>query len=439
MPNDTLPVAILGAGPVGLAAAAHLIGRGITPAIFERGESAGAAVAAWGHVRVFTPWRYIVDSAARELLDTVDWTPPDPDDLPLGREIVARYLAPLAAHPRVADVLRTGATVTSVTRAGLSKIDSGGREAAPFAVHWQDETGAPHQTLARAVIDASGTWYQPGPIGIDGHPVPGEAEARDRIAYGIPDVLGADEASYAGARVLLIGAGHSAANVLLELERLRREAPGTRIYWARRRASLARLVGGGATDELAARGQLGLAAEQLVASGKVETLAPFAVQRIERAGAALSVTAIKDARPVTLEVDRIVVATGFRPNLDLLRELRIESDPVMEAPPRLAPLIDPNLHSCGTVPPHGVTELSQPETDAFVVGMKSYGRAPTFLMLTGYEQVRSIAAHLAGDEAAAREVHLSLPETGICGGPAEATTSSCCGGPRSSTAAPACC
>ncbi|SCF83810.1 hypothetical protein GA0115254_118614 [Streptomyces sp. Ncost-T10-10d] len=82
----------------------------------------------------------------------------------------------------------------------------------------------------------------------------------------------------------------------------------------------------------------------------------------------------------------------------------------------LAPLIDPNQHSCGTVYPHGAKELAHPEQDVYVVGMKSYGRAPTFLAMTGYEQVRSVAAALAGDNEAAERVELTLPETGVCGG-----------------------
>ena len=98
----------------------------------------------------------------------------------------------------------------------------------------------------------------------------------------------------------------------------------------------------------------------------------------------------------------------------MLREIRLELDEVVEAPRRLAPLIDPNVHSCGTVEPHGVDELRHPEKDFFVVGMKSYGRAPTFLLATGYEQVRSVAAHLDGDLEAARQVKLVLPATGVC-------------------------
>ncbi|MFG1858993.1 hypothetical protein ACGFJT_44660, partial [Actinomadura geliboluensis] len=107
-------------------------------------------------------------------------------------------------------------------------------------------------------------------------------------------------------------------------------------------------------------------------------------------------------------------ATGFRPDLDMLREVRVELDPATEAPVRLAPMIDPNFHSCGTVPPHGERDLAHPEPGLYLAGMKSYGRAPTFLMATGYEQVRSIAAALAGDREAADTVQLDLPETGVC-------------------------
>jgi hypothetical protein len=113
-------------------------------------------------------------------------------------------------------------------------------------------------------------------------------------------------------------------------------------------------------------------------------------------------------------VHQIVDATGFRPDLDMLREVRLDLDPVVEAPRALAPLIDPNQHSCGTVPPHGEQVLAHPDDGFYLAGMKSYGRAPTFLLATGYEQVRSIAAALAGDRAAADAVELNLPATGVC-------------------------
>jgi hypothetical protein len=155
--------------------------------------------------------------------------------------------------------------------------------------------------------------------------------------------------------------------------------------------------------------------------------------------------AIMDETGSTLAtVDELVSVTGLRPDLTPLRELRLDLDPIMEAPKALAPLIDPNLHSCGTVPPHGEAELRQPEPGFYVVGMKSYGRAPTFLMLTGYEQVRSIACALTGDAAGAAAVELTLPETGVCSAPRPseageaALVSSCCGGPAASEV-DACC
>jgi hypothetical protein len=133
-----------------------------------------------------------------------------------------------------------------------------------------------------------------------------------------------------------------------------------------------------------------------------------------------------------------IVATGFRPDLDFVRELRIQLDPAIECPVALAPLIDPNEHSCGTVRPHGARELAQAEPGFYFAGMKSYGRAPTFLMITGYEQVRSIAADIAGDREAADRVELVLPETGVCNRSTASDANKCCGGPALS-AVDACC
>ena len=199
--------------------------------------------------------------------------------------------------------------------------------------------------------------------------------------------------------------------------------------------SVDKLLGGGLNDQLPERGALGLAAKNAMDNGRLEMLAPFAAERIEREGDGLRVSARLAGAPFALSVDRIVVTTGFRPDFSFLRELRVEVDPAVEAPPALSPLIDPNFHSCGTVPPHGIAELAHPEPDFTIVGCKSYGRAPTFLMATGYEQVRSVVAEIAGDHAAAREVQLVLPETGVCSadhitGPVDGVAAGgCCGGP----------
>jgi thioredoxin reductase len=409
-----LPVAVIGAGPVGLAAAAHLLAQGEEPIIFEAGPSAGANVLDWGHVRLFSPWRYMVDAAARDLLSAAgDWIEPDPDIYPTGRELVEDYLAPLAGLPAVRSRLRLNTRVIQVTRDGFDKMKTDGREDAPFALTVQGLDGSQERVLAKAVIDASGTTTMPNPLGGAGVPAIGEQQLADRIFYGIPDVLGTHRQRYAGRRVLVVGSGHSAFNALLDLVDLAEAEPGTTITWAIRRPGnrLQNLFGGGVNDALPARGALGERVQRLVADERLRLVSGFKVGRLTETAEGILVAGEDE---VVGPVDEIVATTGFRPDLSLLAELRLDLDPVVESPRSLAPLIDPNVHSCGSVPPHGEAELRHPESGAYIVGMKSYGRAPTFLMLTGYEQVRSIAAAIAGDWEAARDVQLVLPETGVC-------------------------
>jgi len=430
MRNLQLPVAVIGAGPVGLAAAAQLVSRGLTPIVFERGATVGASLLEWSHVRVFSPWQYNIDGAARVLLEAAGWDAPDSTELPTGGEIVARYLQPLAELPAIGTALRLGAAVTAITRRGLDKVSNGNRDATPFEIRWTDAEGDERASLARAVIDASGTWTRPNPMGVDGLPVVGERGLGDRIAYGIPDVMGARRADYAARTTLVVGGGHSAINAALALLELQEQAPDTKILWALRRNRLDRLLGGGLNDQLPERGALGLKARAAIDAGRLQILAPFAAQSLARSAEGVTVSGTLGHAPLTLAVDRIVVATGFRPDLQMLSELRVGIDPATEAPPALSPLIDPNFHSCGTVPPHGVDELSHPEPGFYIVGAKSYGRAPTFLMATGYEQARSVVAELSGDPVAARQVQLVLPETGVCSvTPAALGGAGCCGGP----------
>ena len=199
--------------------------------------------------------------------------------------------------------------------------------------------------------------------------------------------------------------------------------------------------GGGANDKLTARGELGATFARLVGEGRLQVETGFRVSHVSLQEARLRIGAGSACCGRHVIVDELIVATGLRPELSFLRELRIALDPALECPPALAPLIDPNEHSCGTVRPHGARELAQPEPGFYFAGMKSYGRAPTFLMITGYEQVRSIVAEIAGDREAARQVQLVLPETGVCS--AAPTTSpeaaaGCCGGPAAANV-DACC
>ncbi|MEB7504137.1 FAD-dependent oxidoreductase [Arthrobacter koreensis] len=428
-----LPVAVLGAGPVGLAAAAHLLERGLTPVIFEAGASPAAAVASWGHVRLFSPWRYNTDAAARRLLASTGWQEPEPDELPTSAELLNQYLRPLSEIPALAAAMHTSSEVIAVSREGLDKTRSAGRETAAFLVRVRTADGVVTDHRVRAVLDASGTWHTPNPLGQAGLPAPGETEAHAAgfITDPLPDVTGSIRAQFAGRHVLVVGAGHSAANTLLSLGELAEREPGTRISWAIRSSSAAGVYGGGDLDGLPARGALGSRLRSLVEDGRIELHTSFTITGFESATTLTVLGTTPDGRK-ELKVDLLVPATGFRPNLDLLREIRLDLDPAVEAPRQLGPLIDPEFHSCGTVEPHGARLLSHPEKDFYIVGMKSYGRAPTFLMATGYEQVRSIAAALAGDQAAADNVELVLPETGVCSTDAG---SSCCDAPAE--AAPA--
>ena len=434
--SDPKTVAVVGAGPVGLAAAAHILARGMKPIVLEAGDSVAHAVRQWGHVQLFSPWEYNIDRAAEQLLAPTGWNSPDPHQYPTGAELVERYLEPLATRTALADHIRTSSRVTDISRVGFDKLKSKGRESAPFEIRYQNGKG-PEVVRADAVIDVSGTWHAPNPAGANGLPAIGERAAANRIAYGMPDVLGEARARYAGKTVAVLGAGHSAIGTLIDLAQLAEQAPGTRPVWLLRGDDPAKAFGGGANDKLAARGELGSAFAQLVASGKVQIESAFRASHIAQDGPRLVVGAGACCGR-QIFVDELIVATGFRPNFDFLRELRIELDPTVESPVPLAPLIDPNLHSCGTVRPHGARELAQPEPGFYFAGMKSYGRAPTFLMLTGYEQVRSIAADIAGDRDAAERVELVLPETGVCSRAAAPDASSCCGGPAPSNV-DACC
>ncbi|WFU70179.1 NAD(P)-binding domain-containing protein [Bradyrhizobium sp. CB2312] len=432
-------VAIIGAGPVGLAAAAHVLERGMSPIVLEAGPEVGHAVRQWQHVQLFSPWAYNVDKAAARTLAPTGWNSPDPQSYPTGGELLDRYLAPLATRTPLREAIRTSSRVTAISRVGFDKAKTRGRAQAPFEIRYQNGKG-PEVLRADAVIDTSGTWFSPNPAGRNGLPAIGEPERGDRIAYGMPDVRGAGRSRYAGKTVAVLGAGHSAVGTLIDLVHLADEVPGTQALWLLRGADPAKAFGGGRNDKLAARGELGSAFAALVAAGRIKVETEFGVTHLSDSEGRLKIAAGSCCGGRSVVADELIVSTGFRPDLSFLSELRLRLDPAIEAPVALAPLIDPNEHSCGTVRPHGARELSHDEPGFYLAGMKSYGRAPTFLMMTGYEQVRSIAAELAGDKEAATRVELVLPETGVCtrGGVETASATGCCGGPAKEESS-ACC
>ncbi|MDR7120807.1 FAD-dependent oxidoreductase [Rheinheimera soli] len=417
------PVVVLGAGPVGLAAAAQLAQRGLSFLVLEAADQVAANIRHWGHVKMFSPWRFNLDPVSKAFLSQQGWAMPNEEQFPLGAELVQNYLEPLAALPQIAPYLRLSHKVMSISRSDTDLLKNRHRAEQPFVVVVQTPCGV-QELMASAVIDCTGTYQSPNPAGSHGLAAMGELEHQAQISYGIVNQQ-KDQARYANQRVLVLGAGHSAFNSLQELVALKRQYPDTQIHWAIRGANPDKILGGGANDQLKERGALGLLVGQWLQQGLISLHSEFRLRRIADSAEGLLLSSAQQTLPA---IDQLVVNTGFRPDLSILSELRLALDPATQSPVALAPMIDPNEHSCGTVRPHGYLELSHPETNFYSAGIKSYGRAPTFLLLTGYEQVRSIVAALAGDMEAAQRVELKLPETGVCstGFVVPAVASSCC-------------
>jgi thioredoxin reductase len=419
---DALPVAIIGAGPIGLAAAANFVERGIEFEIYESGATVASSVESWRHIRLFSPWKELIDPSAQRLLANASWVEPPAGTAPHAAQLIDDYLIPLGALGSIAPHIHTGSTIVSVTREGMDRTRSTGRETTPFVLRVRDGEGALTELTARAVIDASGTYANPNSLSSNGLEPLGLAGAAPFVTHALPDVLGTERGRFAGKHTAVVGAGHSAANTLINLAQLAREEPGTRVTWIIRNASAVR-VSVSDDDELPGRASLGVRVSRLVKGGYVNVVDSFEIIRLQADKSGVTLVGSRNGQVDDVGVDLVVNATGFRPDLDMLREIRLDLDEVVEAPRRLAPLIDPNVHSCGTVEPHGFAELRQPEPNFFIAGMKSYGRAPTFLLATGYEQVRSITAWLDNDMVSASTVQLVLPSTGVC---STDSSSGCC-------------
>ncbi|MFB1100473.1 NAD(P)-binding domain-containing protein [Terribacillus sp. JSM ZJ617] len=420
--SNQLPVLIIGAGPIGLAAAAHLVEYDLAFVILEKGESVGSNILEWGHVQLFSPWEYNTNQAATKLLSETEWQHPDKDKLPTGQELVNGYLKPLSQLQVLQENIRFNSEVIAVTKDGADKLKSDNRNERAFVVHYKNGSKL-EKVRASAIIDVSGTWQNPNPPYADG--VWLDSSIKDSVHTNIPAVQQKPEV-FKNKHTVVIGSGHSALNTLLNLAELKADHPLTKISWILRRASPVSAFGGEEQDQLAARGALGSSAHKLVEQGVIDVFAPYNVEEIDYDGSKYTLSS-KEGNVIS-SVDEIVVNTGARPDYSFLREVRYVIDPIVESTPALAPLIDPNLHSCGTVRPHGEEELKHPEKNFYFAGVKSYGRAPTFLLATGYEQVRSIVASIAGDVESAKQVQLKLPETGVCKtNVVTAKQQSCCG------------
>ncbi|MGJ0173250.1 MULTISPECIES: NAD(P)-binding domain-containing protein [Bacillus] len=431
MMNKILPVAIIGGGPVGIAAAAHLVKRNEAFILFESGKEIGTNFLDYGHVRLFSPWEYNIDEAAKELLLKHHISLPPKDELPLGEEIVFKYLKPLSQLPEMKPYIHMNSRVLHVGKKGFDKVKTKGRDQAPFILRVKVDNKEEKIYEAKAVIDATGTWQNPNPLNAEGLITDNEKRVSDQIYYGIPDVLNRDKDRYKNKTVAVVGSGHSAINTLLDLTQLKEQTENTEIIWILRKQDITEVFGGEGNDQLPARGQLGTRLRNVLNNGEIKAYPSMFIESISLAsGGKLNILGHRQQEQKMINnIDEIIANTGARPDFQFLKEIRHTFDSALECVPDLADLIDPNIHSCGTVRPHGEKELRQPEKNFYIIGSKSYGRAPTFLLATGYEQARSVVAYITGDKESAERVELKLPETGVCKltpKPSAAKTSCCC-------------
>jgi len=399
-------LAIVGAGPIGLEASLAALDAGFDVHVFERGEP-GAHVMAWGHVRMFTPWRMNLGPASLAHLERGGWSAPDPGACPTGAEFVERCLQPLARLPELKDRIHTHAQVVHIGRRGLLKGDSppgGGRREQPFRLLVRDPGGRENFLHAHSAIDASGVFGQPNWAGDGGIPARSELYLAPQLSYFPDDVMGLARERYASKRVLVVGGGTSAATTVAALARLAGEAPGTHVVWATRRP-LDQLLPPIANDPLSERHTL-YARARAMARGEDGAVTPIGGACIEgfefnSATHRYRVTLTIGGQPRVEEVDRIIVNAGFGPDDSLYRELQVHECYASRGPMKLsAALLGTEATDCLTTPAFGADVLANPEPDFFILGHKSYGRNPSFLLETGFRQVKEVVATMAREQQA---------------------------------------
>ena len=395
-------IAILGAGPIGLEAAAAAAEVGLDFILYEMSDQVAGNVRSWGHVRLFTPWSLNVSPRMRRLLAAGGGGPPDGEECPTGGELVDEVFEPLAGIPAIADWVRLGTEVLEVGREGLLKSDeigTGQRSRRPFRLLVRDRDGE-RVEYADVVLDCTGTYHHPNALGSGGIRAPGEAQAEDRIIRRIPDFdatrLEADARGWHRQRILLVGGGHSAQTAARDLHRIVEEAPDTRVIWAVR--SPDPTFGAVEDDALPARAALVRSAGDLTSDDS-----PFdvrlgrSVERLTATDDGILVTLVReDGGSEEVSVDWIVSLTGSVGDARLYRQLQVHECYATSGPMNLAAaLLGAGAGDCLAQESHGVETLKNPEPDFYILGSKSYGRNNTFLLRVGWEQVDEVFSLLA--------------------------------------------
>jgi thioredoxin reductase len=394
-------VAVIGAGPIGLEAALEARHRGFEVTLFEAGE-VGEHLRLFGHMTLFTPFAMNSTPFGRERVVSSGAKSIDEDVLLKASELVERYLEPLANLPELAGRVHTRSRVTHVGREGLTKGSgaggSGCRSGQSFLLRVDDARGRTRLERADVVIDATGVYGNPKWTGAGGLPAIGEERLGSRVDRHAPALLGPDRARFSGASVLLVGDGHSAATALLELMELARMSPAgaPQVHWvtrARGERPFVELPG----DPLPARRELHLKANAV--AGDARWLAHYpgwTITGYEETGSGAIRTKLSssDGKEVALSVDRVLALVGYRPDTAITRELQVHHCYASEGPMKLAAAIlasalesPERAADCLAQTAHGPESLRNPEPDFFILGAKSYGRNPAFLLTVGHRQV----------------------------------------------------
>jgi thioredoxin reductase len=374
-------VIVIGAGPMGIAAAIGAIDRGHDVTVLERGE-VGASLRTWGPTRFFSPLHMNLSARMRELLGS---DMPDGDALLTGSDYADRVLLPLVSRAPLRNRVHLGRNVIAVGRRGLTRADYAGhplRAERPFRVLCEDD-----ETFdAEVVLDASGGLTVPRPIGAGGLPARGESRLARRPIRTL-GALASLRNDLGGRTVFVLGDGHSAANAVTFLEEVARADASLRVVWAMRSPNR-RPCEEVPNDPLPERASV-------VARANALAEAPPDFLRVERRAMIESVAQKNGHAVIALTGDRIVEAdyvaafTGYRPDASFLSELTVEISPVTEGGARLYRAVS-NVTDCLMVPSVRRDDLLSGEPGFFFVGSRSYGRANNFLLKTGLAQLEVI-------------------------------------------------
>ena len=394
--NTRQRIAVIGAGPVGLEAAVAAARLGYPFNLYEAGDAA-ANVRSWGRVVLFTPFSMNHSQAGAEAIRAdsgADRLLPTDDALLSGDEYTERYLQPLASSSLLSKHVHLRHRVIAVGRSGLLKsqaIGSPERAKKPFCLLVETNAGQEKIVEADIVIDASGVYQTPNRIGPGGIYTVGERSLNGLISYHLDDITGVHRERYIGKRTLLVGSGYSAATSIVSLHTLVEADAKTEITWlthGQHHPPIHEIE----NDRLPARHALARQANRIAmdAHQRIRHEPGAVVERLEPTdrGTVRAHIADRKGKALTVEVDRILANVGYQPDRSLYAELQVHECYATMAPMRLAAsLMKEASADCLDRQASPAETLVNPESGFFILGMKSYGRDPTFLIQTGIAQV----------------------------------------------------